>query len=156
MSVSEKKIYLGKHGKVHGPFSQPEIEELQNSGEIGNYVFIWDTDVDKWVTLESPPPSPEGKGQSRRDTRWTEYKVVGHDFVNLISGRLEGVTEIGCEFLSEESADYPSFGLKSQIILNLMDPKTEKSMSVKTRISNVERRGGIWIYRLSWKERPQI
>jgi hypothetical protein len=156
MSNLDKKIFLGKQGKIYGPFSRPEIETFQASGEIQNFVFIWDDSADQWHPLESPPPSPDGKASTRRASRWSNLKAICHDFGHLVSGTLESVSEINCEFLSEEESDYPSLGTQSFVVLNLIDPKTERSVSIEARVTAVSRRARRWSYSLAWKERPHI
>jgi hypothetical protein len=53
-------IYLGKEGKVFGPFSAEDINQLKFSGEYFKYSWIWDGSSPNWVPVNAPPPPPAG------------------------------------------------------------------------------------------------
>ena len=65
MASDAKKIYLGRKGKVFGPFSQPELESFRLSGEISYYRYIWDDASESWSPLEPPPKVSEGDAEER-------------------------------------------------------------------------------------------
>ena len=154
------KIFLGKKGKVHGPFTREEFEKLHTSGEIQNFTFIWDNDSQNWNPLEALPPPPDGQNTSsktkNKGVSWSELHVVCHNFQNVVCGTLDSVTETGCDLLSEDAADYPMLALKCSTILNLMDPKQGKSINVKAMLFDVTRQDHKWVYRLRWDGIPSF
>ena len=63
--MSATPIYLGKDGKISGPFTPGQIEELRQNGQLYNYAWIWDVGIKGWKAIEEevevgspalPPP----------------------------------------------------------------------------------------------------
>ena len=53
----KKVIYLARFGKVHGPFSDTEIESFQANGKMLEFTWIWDYGTQAWRSLD-PAPAP--------------------------------------------------------------------------------------------------
>jgi hypothetical protein len=152
------KIFLGKKGKVYGPYTQDEFDKLHATGEIQTFTFVWHHDSQAWTPLEALPPPPEGVNTAThsrsKGISWTEIQAVCHNFQSIVCGTLDSITETGCNLLSDESSDYPMLALKCSAILNLMDPKHGKSINVKTQLFGVTRENHKWVYRLRWEGIP--
>jgi hypothetical protein len=89
------------------------------------------------------------------------YDVPGiealcHDSRSVISGKLTQVTDSGCELVCSQNAVAPSFGTKSPVILNLLEPKTGRSMNVAARLSAVRRKDGNWSLKVLWNGCPEL
>lgn len=155
----EKRTYLGKKGKIFGPFTQSEIQRLDQKGELETYSYIWAVDKETWVPLEAPPAHPEAPSRGRSQQGgidWSEIEAIGHNFVALMSGKLDRVTETGCDFLIDEADESPILALNSKIVLNMMDPKRGKALNVVTTLAHVAKKGSIWVYRLQWDQLPNF
>ena len=165
------KIFLGKLGKVFGPYEAAEIESMQASGKIMDFTWIWDGALGEWKTLETPPPSPivevsaseSGRKRSTSSTSggsdrpdWSEVEALCHDSSHVVSGLLTQVTETGCELVTADHSASPVFGLKTVAVLNLMNAATGTSTNIPVRMLNVARVNGAWVYRVSWNQVPSL
>src|SRR4051812_11438678 len=115
--MDKKQIFLGKAGKVYGPYRQEEYDQLFASGELSNYTWIWDWNKGAWKTIELPPPAPisMAKGTNRDNSLpdWSNLQVLCFNRVKVLSGKLKMVTESGCFFVSSDENSGPQFSLKS-------------------------------------------
>jgi hypothetical protein len=160
-------VYLARLGKVHGPFTENEIENLISSGKMEQYTWIWDTKTSKWKALD-PAPAPlllsentplnEGSAPSTAlsATDARTIRAICHDFQSLVSGSLTQITETGCELLSTDLCGSPQFTLQSRLILNLLNEKTGQAMNVKAKLLRVSRLKGAWSYQLRWDHCPAL
>ncbi|OFZ80821.1 MAG: hypothetical protein A3K03_09855 [Bdellovibrionales bacterium RIFOXYD1_FULL_44_7] len=83
-------------------------------------------------------------------------QVLCHDQFNVISGTVRSVTDIGCELVSSVRTPGPVFAKKARVLLNILDEKSGKSMNVYARLTAVIRDDGSWVYRVQWRQKPQI
>ncbi len=159
-------IYLARSGKVHGPFTEPELEKMMASGQIQQFTWIWDQKTSAWKALD-PAPAPlslEGSAPAKRAARGTAatatdphaIQVVCHDFQTLIAGSLAQITETGCELLSTDLGGNPKFTPQSRLILNLLNEKTGQAMNVQAKLLGVARVEGAWSYKLRWEHCPEL
>lgn len=149
-----KNIYLGRRGKSFGPFSRAEIEAMRLSGELEKYAFVWSPSENAWKTLETPPPPPGANPAPQAAARPSGYEAVCHDHTTLVSGALENVSEAGCDLVCLDSADSPRLGLKSMLLLNVLDNASQKAVNVQATLSEIVRREKAWVYRLRWARLP--
>jgi hypothetical protein len=89
------------------------------------------------------------------------YDVPGiealcHDSIHVIAGKLTQVTDSGCELICPQNSVAPGFGSKSPVVLNLLEPKTGRSMNVSARLSAVRRREGQWSLKVLWNGCPEL
>jgi hypothetical protein len=84
------------------------------------------------------------------------FEVVCHDARSVITGRIKGVTDAGCEFVADQSKADAVFGAGSPVLLNLLDPATGRSTNVNARLNGVRRQNGGWCYRVVWKACPEL
>lgn len=170
----KKSTYLARFGKVFGPFSDEEIEGFQASGKINEYFWIWNEQSALWKPLDPPPapltPSaganvyefaPEGElGPSPKELGFPKTSgsvpVVCHNYKAVLSGKLQRMTETGCELLSEHGSFTPTFVNRSTIVMNLLDAGSGKLMNVSGRICAVKRMERGWSYQIRWEQRPEI
>lgn len=54
--ISTETHFLGKAGKIHGPFSKREFDQMIAEGKLGQFTWIWDWKERSWKTIELPPP----------------------------------------------------------------------------------------------------
>jgi hypothetical protein len=83
-------------------------------------------------------------------------EAVCHDSRSVASGKLVGVTDSGCELVTNQRVAEPAFGATSNVTLNLLDPATGKSMNVAARLGGVQRKDGAWSYKVLWQGCPQL
>lgn len=50
-------IYLAKKGKITGPLTNADYENLRLSGQIEEFFWIWHDEMKQWIPLD-PPPAP--------------------------------------------------------------------------------------------------
>ena len=67
-------------------------------------------------------------------------------------GKLDGVTQTGCDLVAADGGEHPRLGVHSPVVLNLV--ADGKSINVKASVGNIlreQRENGFrWIYRLEW------
>jgi hypothetical protein len=158
------QVFLGKAGKIYGPYSQEEFNQMFAKGKVSDFNWIWDWKQQSWKPIELPPPSPLtldelSHGSSKANTNsvsWTSLKAICFDHFSVASGVLECVTETGCLLKSGHSEGGSKFTLKSNISLNLYDQVSGKSITVKVNISDITFNQHCWNYRLKWNEVPAL
>lgn len=78
-SQNQQGIYLSKQGKVFGPFTRGQIEQLRRTGDYLSYSFIWDPTVSpdwKPVHLPPSPPPPAAEVLPSRFARMDEGTIT--------------------------------------------------------------------------------
>jgi GYF domain 2 len=147
-------IYLGKRGKISGPFSAEDLERLRSSGEISNYTYLWNEESRSWTNLEAPPPPPLGTKRAASSQRG--WEAICSSGGHLLSGRVENVSPEGCDLVVSHGSDSPDLAQASALILNVLDPAKKRAMNVKATLSGVYRHDGKWVYRLDWPSAPEF
>ncbi len=145
------RIFLGKSGKVFGPFTGTEIDQFRSKGELNKYVWIWDTSK-KWTPIEAPPPNPDASQSFDAGWDWNRSEVIGHDHDRLISGKLAEVTQTGCDLISQGGR--ANWARDQKIVLNVYDPVAKACRRFITQVFEVVRSGDGWVYRLRWEKSP--
>lgn len=56
-------IYLAKKGKITGPLSNSDYENLRLSGQIEDFFWIWHDEMKQWIPLDPPPPPIQSFGE---------------------------------------------------------------------------------------------
>lgn len=84
-----------------------------------------------------------------------ELEAACHDSRHIISGKLQRISDIGCELVCE-NGEGPAFGQSAPLQLNLLDPATGRSVTVSARLEGVTRKNGHWAYELRWDQCPEI
>jgi hypothetical protein len=82
--------------------------------------------------------------------------AICHDFSSLVSGKLENISDLGCELVSHDHSDAPKLALNSALVLNVLDGKGEKAMNVRASVYEVSQHDGIWVYHIRWAHRPSF
>lgn len=166
------KNYLAKGGKTFGPFSEEQLRELRSSGAINGYSWIWNASRQAWDSLDpapagapveaealdapsAPKPAPKPARQAPVETYSKLIEAVCHDSHHLVTGMLRSMTDSGCELVSRDE-EGPVFNRRAPVVLNLLDPRTGKTMNVRARLSQAARKEGRWTYRLQWDQCPEI
>ncbi len=150
-------IYLGKGGRIFGPYPAEKLDALRLTGEILNYTYLWDEGAGEWRNIDPEPPKPGSTSTRRKgDSSLETADAICHDFNALVAGRLQNVTDIGCELVSHDPADAPLLALNSALVLNIMDPKGEKAANIRAAVFEVTHSDGAWIYHLRWEHRPSF
>lgn len=154
-NLGEKGVFLGKGGKVYGPFQKDEFDQMFADGTLSQYVWMWHWNTKSWKPIEAPPPPPPSGG-IEKGMGCEEVQAICFDRFNLVSGKLECVTESGCELVSKVSETGMVFSLKSRAELRLLDQaKGKATISAPVVVANTERRGEFLVFRLMWNEIPR-
>ncbi len=85
-----------------------------------------------------------------------EIPAICHDYKSIVSGRIREISENGCELVSSVQTPGPVFPQKTQVLLNLLDEKTGRSVNIQARLTRAQRCEGTWIYRIRWKALPEF
>ena len=177
-------IYLSNNGKSAGPFTEMEFQAIRDRGELVNYTHIWDGSSSAWKELAPPPPPVAGQTQTVQSTPVvtppqsartqpvaaptplkrpqltvdaSRIQVICHNLINILNGKLERVSETGCEFVCTDAHESgSSFAKDCKVTLNLLDAQKGRSMNVTAKLMNVARKNGNWTYELQWKRCPEI
>ena len=178
MKSKNTQIFLGKAGKIYGPFER--IEKIEN---IENYTWIWDTENGIWKTLESPPPSPLSGTQiesaalqvvfaipqkSRQATptplsrntqkapplNFDSIDAICFDHFNLIHGKISAASDRGCNLISNHKRGEKLFSLRRPVKLSLFDTESLKTQIIEASLSQAHYQNHTWVYALQWNEAP--
>jgi hypothetical protein len=149
MAKENTKYYLGEHGKIFGPYDNDEINALVKSGEILRYSYLWSPGQTTWQLITKAPPSPleAGVAYSRK---LTFEAICSTPSKVMVSGSIVNLSDSGCELISRDSSGSPKLGLRSSVVMNIMDPQTRKSLNVKVKMRGAEIREGRWVYQVRW------
>jgi|GEM_PF-1782270 len=169
-------IYLSNNGQSFGPFTEAEFQAIRDRGELKNYTHIFDAPTETWKALAPPlppppsvvpaahvamtthssaPPAREMRPQLTVDA--SRIQAVCHNLVNILNGKIERVSETGCEFVCTDTHESgSSFAKDCKVTLNLLDAQKGRSMNVTAKLMNVIRKNGSWTYQLQWKRCPEI
>lgn len=152
-------IYLARNGKVSGPFTEKEFQDLHAKNALDPFRWIWKENQKTWVSLDPPPKaSPQALLESQKQ-KTQEIEALCFDHSQVVPGFLRSVTEAGCEFLTSAGLDEglsPPFTGKKNIRIHLFELTSEKSLNYSSEIYSIERQNQHWVYRLHWRELPEI
>lgn len=152
-----RRAYLGKHGKVFGPFPMEKIEQMRLSGELFEYTYLWEEGGGEWKNIDPMPPKPGATSTRRRgDSQLESTDAICHDHNALVAGKLQNVTDSGCELVSPDPSGAPRLALNTPLVLNVMDEKSQKAMNIRAAVYEISHQEGTWIYHLRWAHRPSI
>ena len=182
--MKKKMVYLARFGKVHGPFTDQELEAFQANGKINEFTWVWDYSGQGWKPLDPPPAAlfdtgeqseqvgsaqilqysghaqPTTAGPSPMDLGFPstrgQVSVVCHNFRQVVSGFVHRMTATGCELKTSDGHLSPAFVSRSSVVLNLLDGESGKLMNVSCRICGVTRTPDGWVYQVRWEQRPEI
>jgi hypothetical protein len=174
MKGSKDEIFLGKLGKIFGPFSPKEFDEMFSDGRINEYSWLWDWEKQSWKPLENTPPSlmtppgaatPEKGGKSSATTAaptpsdslaWDQVEALCYGREILINGKLELITQTGCVLVSANNSGDPKLTVGVRVKLNLFDKKSKHNLETSVKVANIERKNSHWVYRLRWDGVPEL
>ncbi|MBN22558.1 MAG: hypothetical protein CL678_14845 [Bdellovibrionaceae bacterium] len=156
-----KKYYLGRKGKIFGPYTEAEYENLLASGEIENFRYLWNAKNQDWIPLEpAPAQTPEAYDLGSKVSHSAKpqvsnplWQAVCHDLKTAVKGLVGQVTETGCMIYSDSTE---SLKKGSKILLHLFDPKLQKSIQIRAVLSEVQRQNAGWSYQIRWNESPKF
>jgi len=146
------KTYLGKSGKVHGPFSGEKIAAMRANGELDRYHWIWDEGLSQWKPLELAPPSPYAQPEARGEWDWNRLQALCHDRDQLVDGRIANVTQTGCDVIVPMQEAL--WSVNKSLTLNLYDPVSRACRKVATELTQVLRQGDRLVLRMRWDAIP--
>ena len=151
--------YLSQSGETSGPFTENEFQAIRDRGELKKYQLVWDGSAEGWKPLAPPPPPgpPTLTPVVSVLLDTSNLEALCFDLGHALKGKLERVTETGCEFVAAQSEESgSSFSQDAPVTLNLLNPKDGRSMNVSAKMTGVARKNGNWTYQIQWKSRPEI
>ena len=164
--MSQPLIYLGKDGKVSGPFTSGQIEELRQSGELYSYTYIWDKKTSGWKAIEEevelpdvlPGLPPQGNNDATRVLSSVDsISIICHDHHLLLSGKLLSATQEKCIFESKNSIyELAAFKSGTKVLLNFLNINNGRSENLSAIIDQVKRGDEFWQYQVNWDQSPQL
>lgn len=158
--MNKNEIYLAKDEKLFGPYTQTEFKKMQSTGVDRQYSWVWSPNRDQWEPIDPMPPRLEqllAKVQKNSQLEASGIEVICHNRHQLVSGRLTRVTESGAKMQSPKKSATPAINPNNQVILNLLDPESGKTVNVRALLAQVERnRDGSWSYDLRWEQVPSL
>lgn len=153
---SNSQIYLGKNGKVFGPFSASEYQQLSLQGNLSQYTWIWDWTSEQWKVIETPP-APLKLDKATLELQ-KNIIAVCFNHSQLLRGRIELMTDDGCFFVLDSSGRKLEhfFALKSTLELNLFSEHTQKSTHARVSLEAIKLNSNHQVFQLKWLEKPII
>jgi hypothetical protein len=112
------------------------------------------------LATAAPVPEPAAAQAIRLfnvpDELSSALEAICHDHRNVSSGTVKRAGESGCDFFADSPDAVPLFMKDMPAKLNLVNPETGASMSVRVEVTQATRDSGRWKYRLSWDTCPEI
>ncbi|MBC7385562.1 MAG: hypothetical protein H7301_05270 [Cryobacterium sp.] len=180
----EALLYLAKEGKVSGPFTPPQVEELKLSGEFYRYEWMWDGEAPDWSAVPRKLTSPPGLPAERTKTLTkipaavdtpilqpvkvarpfqgvdiqTSSKVfcaVLFDNRQSIGGEVTKAHSRGAHFVSTPSQTTP-LSKGTRALVDLLDESNDRSTKIQATVATVSRMGDRWVLELEWSGCPLL
>ena len=145
-----KMIYLGKSGKMFGPYSQREFEQMAVDGRLDQFVWMWKELEKKWIPIEAPPSLIPTSALSFR------IQAICYDISQVVQGTLEAITQTGCRLVSPANGEVPKVFLSKNAHLSLVDEESGEDCRVPVQLFKHEYRSGMCFYWLRWNEPPAL
>jgi len=147
LGVRDMKYYLAKHGEILGPLSLKEVESMQARHELDKFSYMWDPTKKVWASIDSAPSvNPEEPPTSLEKVAGNQrsYCMI-HD--QIVKGKLEGVSNFGCRFISSEDWTSPPIAPRGMVSLILCEAQGVPQ-EVAMRVGSVERSSQGWVLHL--------
>lgn len=156
MSAKDGKVfYLGKNGRVFGPYPMEKLDELRLNGQLLNFTYIWDENNGEWQNIDPMPPKPGATTEKRKGGGSLDAAdAICHDHNALVAGKLHNISDMGCDLVSRDHADSPVLALNSTLVLNVLDNKGEKATNIRAAVHEISHEDGAWVYHIRWAHRP--
>ena len=149
-----EQVFLGKNGKIFGPYQQCDYDQMLSNGSLTQFTWIWDWKGSTWKLLEMPPPPISDN--SEQQERAIPIQAVCFNMKDIMSGKLELITESGCILVAEKGSERLTFAPQSRVELNLYNIQSKKSVTVEASINTIDYKNRRWIYCLRWQQVPNI
>lgn len=173
MTAGIKLTYLGKDGKTFGPYTEADLDKLNETGEIYEYTWIWESAESGWQPIQAPPPPPPAEPSPTLSAHLPpqfqhagavstpeHFQVICHDKQNLISAQFSELSSSGGKLISRDFSDsLPPFIKGETIWLNILDARSQKTEKVGAKVLGFYRAGGHWEYEILWSspsQKPKI
>jgi hypothetical protein len=107
-------------------------------------------------TLAARPQQQQA--QPAREIKRTdrEFQVICHDFHRLLSGTATQVTSVGCRLVCAETGHAPHLVPQSKVWMDLLDEKSDRSVTIKVTLGALTKEGDRWVYQVSWENNPLV
>jgi hypothetical protein len=153
---SKKGIFLGRNGKIEGPFTENDLKRFELSGRMTDYSWIIRHGENAWTLLENPPPLPHF-GTSPQPIFLKD--MILHDFHQFTEGSLTELSELQalvyCAGVRPDEK-FRGFAPGSKVLINLIEPHSKKEMNIETRLSSqVWKNDGLYLC-LDWEKIPSL
>jgi len=160
------KTYLGRAGRIHGPYDETDLERLRAGGAdaegilpdgltLDDIRWLWDGRGDGWRPIEAPPPAP-GSAKAGRIADDGVIQALCVDRGGIVAGVLNALSETGCRLETPDPSATPPFMMGGTVLLNLLDPSTNRSINLRVKFVRAQRRAGGWSYEIRWPEYPRF
>jgi hypothetical protein len=94
------------------------------------------------------------KTEVRKSDR--EFQAICHDFHRLLSGTATAVTSNGCRLVCAEKGTAPHLVPKSKVWMDLLDERTDRSVTIKVTLGDLKKDGDSWSYDVQWENNPLL
>lgn len=152
-----KPIFLGKEGKIFGPYNPTEVDAMKQEGVIDSFDWVWNEGQERWIEVASAAGRKIIFGSQPVQKAPLATSAVIHNGRSFVAGKLDEVTESGARFIAEDAAVIPSFVQGLRVNLDLMDEARGVSSEVAVKVRAVGRNAaGKTNYDLSWEQAPAL
>lgn len=154
----EKKIFLGKSGKIFGPYTQEEFDQMSVDGVLHQFVWMWSDSENKWCPIELPPPPVLPVQTPLRPSVQVSAKIsaICFDLSHLLYGELECMTQTGCTFVAPAHLGLLPVFSKNRTSLSLLNEASNESVTLPVYLIHQVVRDGQCRYLLRWDELPPL
>ncbi len=99
---------------------------------------------------------PTGENLKTKTAKKTSIRATCYDERSLVTGQLTQVQATSAEFVCKASEARPLFPKKTWLRLNIFNESSQQEQTVEARLINYFRKEGKWVYKLLWKEMPEL
>ncbi len=84
------------------------------------------------------------------------FQALCHDYHRVVAGRAVEVTSRGCQMVCKDASLAPPFMKNSQVWMDLYDEPTDRSVTLRVTLAQLNRKGEDWVYDVSWENCPLL
>ncbi|MGK5086400.1 hypothetical protein WDW86_02485 [Bdellovibrionota bacterium FG-2] len=149
----DELIFLGKSGRICGPFTVSRIGKMKESGELGNYSWIWDRG---WKPLDPEPVEKPDLEAHRLSVPATAVRAVCFDGRDCAPGNVSQVSKTGCHFRVDSQSRLTLKKINSRFTLSLLEVASLRVSQVAVVFLGAEKDVDGWTCFLGWVAMPEV
>ncbi len=150
---NEDLVFLGKAGKVCGPFTATKLKRMELSGELREYSWIWENG---WRPLDAAPQAAPDLDAYRPKMTSKAVRAICFDGRESVSGVLSQVSKVGCHFTVSSQSRLALKKRDSRLMLSLLEELSLQVAQVEIVFLGAEKEAEGWRCFFGWGAVPEV